>query len=80
MSIAPVKGYPPLGSEQSESGSSANAKVRSGSPQAQPKSDVEEEAAQPVSGAPPKQEKTVAKKVSASYELPEDVVEVHQDS
>ena len=53
--------------------------MRSGNPQPRPKSDEAEEAEQPVSGALPKQKTTVAKKVPVTYELPEDVVEVHQD-
>jgi len=38
-----------------------------------------EEVMPPVSGSLPKQEDNVAKSVQTAYELPQDVVEVHQD-
>lgn len=79
MSIAPVEGFPPSGSGQSGSGTSANAKVRSDSAPARLKSNEAEEAAQPVSETLPKEESSIAKNVPAPHELPEDVVEVHQD-
>jgi hypothetical protein len=74
MNIAPVKGSPLAKTEQA-----ANERVRSGSAQAGSKSVSAEAAIQPVSGALPKQKNTVAKNVPVTYELPEDVVEMHQD-
>ena len=65
MSIAPVDSFPAAKSAQA-----AKASVRSG---------TAEEAAQPVSGTLPKQETSIAKNVPSTYELPADVVEVHQD-
>ncbi|MGA2456331.1 MAG: hypothetical protein ABSF85_01965 [Terriglobales bacterium] len=66
MSIAPVDSFPAAKSAQA-----AKASVRSG---------TAEEAAQPVSGTLPKQKDTVAKKVPSTYELQQDVVEVHPRS
>jgi hypothetical protein len=79
MSIAPVEGFPPARGEQS-----GNASVRSGNMQARPASGAAEagageEPAQPVSGTLSKEERSAAKSVPSSYELPQDVVEVHQD-
>ncbi len=74
MSIAPVESFPPARSEQSASRS-----VGSGHFQSRPASGAAEEPAQPVSGALPKEENTVAKNVPSTYELPQDVVEVHED-
>jgi len=75
MSIAPVEGFrlQEVGSREL-----VRRRTRKCVP-ATPKSDEAEEAEQPVSGALPKQKTTVAKKVPVTYELPEDVVEVHQD-
>ena|ERR1700690_4404423 len=64
MSIAPVQSFPPAKTEQSD-----NARVR---PNQSP-------AAQPVSVALPKQEKSIPKNVPLTFELPKDVVEVHED-
>jgi hypothetical protein len=72
MSIAPVAGFPPQ-SQQSD-----NPGVRSGPTQARPVADATEEV-KSVSASLPKQERAVAKDVPSTYELPQDVVEVHQD-
>ena len=74
MGIAPVEGFPPPRSEQL-----ANASAYSGHAEARPESGAPEGTSQPVSGRLSKQENSVAKKVPPHYELPEDVVEVHQD-
>ena len=74
MSIAPVPSFPPARSEQPD-----NARVRSGQPPARPAAQPAEEPAQAISGTPPKQEESIAKNLPATYELPPDVVEVHQD-
>jgi len=71
MSIAPVQGFLPI---RTQSGS---ASVGSGHSQVQPVSARQQ--AGPVSGTPPKQESFPVKSVPLHYELPEDVVEVHQD-
>jgi len=41
--------------------------------------DLTEEAAQPVSGIQPEQKTSIKKNAAETYELPTDVVEVHQD-
>jgi hypothetical protein len=73
MNIAAVEGFPPARSE------SSNPSVRSGKFQTHPESGVAEEPAMPVSGTLSKEEKSVAKNVLLTQELPQDVVEVHQD-
>jgi hypothetical protein len=74
MSIAPIQGFPALRNEPS-----SNPGVPSSALQAHPASAVAEGTATPVSGTTPKQEKSVAKNSPSTGELPEDVVEVHQD-
>ncbi|MFI5102179.1 MAG: hypothetical protein ACHP9V_02285 [Terriglobales bacterium] len=75
MSIAPVESFPPAGNVQL-----ANTSVARGQPQARPApTAVVEAQPRPVSGTPPKQENAVPKSVATTYELPQDVVEVHQD-
>jgi len=74
MSIAPVQSFPPEINEQPE-----NADVRSNKAQTRPAATVAETVAQSVSGTPPKQESSGAKSTPVTYELPEDVVEVHED-
>jgi len=72
MSITPVSSFPPDRSEPS-----ANSNVNSG--QAQAVSNAPEKTAAPVSAPLPSQENAVAKNVSSTYNLPQDVVELHQD-
>jgi len=73
MSIAPVASFPPPRTEQSESpGVASNSKE----PLA-PKPAVE--TARTVSGTESKQQSAAPKNVPALFELPQDVVEVHQD-
>ncbi|MGA2980886.1 MAG: hypothetical protein ABSD76_14950 [Terriglobales bacterium] len=75
MSIGPIQSFPPAESMQA-----VNPSV--GSSRAEPRPDsgtAAEKAAQPVSGTLPKQETSIAKNVPSTYELPADVVEVHQD-
>jgi|SRR5271157_1728598 len=79
MSIAPVGGFPPSGNGQVGSGSSVNAQMGSSGAPGRAAAGVPEEGAEPVSGPLPKQENAVAQKVPATYELPQDVVEMHQD-
>jgi hypothetical protein len=74
MSIAPVSSFPPDRSEPS-----ANPNVGPSHSEASLASGVAERATLPVSGTLPEQENSVAKNVTATYELPQDVVEVHQD-
>jgi len=75
MSIGPIQSFPPA-----ESAQTVNPSQDSSRAEPRPESGVAaEEAAQPVSGTLPKQETSSAKIASAAYELPEDVVEVHQD-
>jgi hypothetical protein len=75
MSIGPIQSFPPPENTQAvnptEGSSYADARPGSGV--------AVNEAAQPVSGTLPKQETSTGKNASSSYELPEDVVEVHQD-
>jgi hypothetical protein len=74
MSIAPVSSVPTASSELTN-----NASVRSSPTQANPASEVANETAQAVSGTLSKQNSSAARNVSSTYELPQDVVEVHQD-
>lgn len=74
MSIGPIESYPPAKVAQSVSPS-----VGSGQAQSDPEPGVPEATGQPGSGTLPKQETSIAKGVPSTYELPEDVVEVHQD-
>jgi hypothetical protein len=75
MSIGPIQSFPPAERAQAVNPSEGSSRA-----EARPESDVAaEEAAQPVSGNLPKEETSTAKNVSSTYELPEDVVEVHQD-
>lgn len=81
MSIAPVEGFTPPRNEQSRSAPPANASANarpSRSP-ARPKPVSAEEVTLSASGTLSKQEIAVEKNVAAPRELPEDVVEVHQD-
>jgi hypothetical protein len=73
MSIAPVQIYPLVNSEQSPH-VSVRATFQAGSG-----SGAAEAPAKSVSGTSPKEEKVIAKTISSTYELPQDVVEVHQD-
>jgi|SRR5271154_4551794 len=73
MSIAPVTSFPSAPSEHSE-----DAGVRSGT-QARLAPELANEAVQSASGTLPKQQASAAKKISSTYDLPQDVVEVHQD-
>ncbi len=72
MSIAPVSTFPPE-SNESTANSSSNRSPESSA------SGAIEKAPPPVSESLPKQESPAAKSARATYELPEDVVEVHQD-
>jgi hypothetical protein len=74
MSIAPVKGFLPAGSVQP-----SNTTVEAGTVQTRSASVAAEPPPQPISGTLPKQETRLAKSVPVKYELPRDVVEVHQD-
>ncbi len=74
MSIAPVASFPPVGSE-----SSANLSVGSGRSKGLPASGATDQPAGPVSGSLPEQEISAVKNIPSTYELPQDVVEVHQD-
>jgi hypothetical protein len=74
MSIAPVESLPPVRSEPLEKISAA-----SGQSNPHPQSAGVEEKRPAVSGTLPKQEYSLAKNIPSTYELPEDVVEVHQD-
>jgi hypothetical protein len=71
MSIAPVASFPPANTEHS-----ADPAVGSGHA---PVSGGANRPAQPVSETLSKKESSAAKNIPATYELPEDVVEVHQD-
>jgi hypothetical protein len=74
MSIGPIQSFPPA-----ENAQAVNPRQDSGHAEARPEPGAAEEAAQPVSGPLPKQETSTAKSAPSTYELPEDVVEVHQD-
>jgi hypothetical protein len=75
MSIGPIQSFPPAASAQA-----LNPSVGLSRAEARPESGAaEEDAAQPVSGTLPKQETSTAKGAPSTYELPDDVVEVHQD-
>jgi hypothetical protein len=75
MSIGPIQSFPPAESAQAVNPSEGLSRA-----EARPESGVTaEEAAKPVSGTLPKQETSTVKNVPSTYELPEDVVEVHQD-
>ncbi len=74
MSIAPVQSFPPDQTEPTQTTS-----AHAGHAQVNAASNPEEEVAQPVSGTLPKQQTPVLKAVAPTYELPADVVEVHQD-
>jgi hypothetical protein len=80
MSIAPVEGFPLSGSGQSGTGSLANAKVRSSNPKPRHKSDEAEERNIPFWEFCQNKKPKPRKRVPVPYELPQDVVEVHQDS
>jgi hypothetical protein len=73
MSIAPVASFPPATSEPSSNTSVGSVHSE------RPASIAVKEQVHPVSEALPKQESSAAKSVPSTYELPEDVVEVHQD-
>ncbi len=74
MSIAPVTSVPAV-----KSVSPQGVSLGSGLSQTRAQSVATEPPAQPVSGAVPKPELRAAKNTPAVYELPRDVVEVHQD-
>jgi hypothetical protein len=71
MSIASIQGFPQLRSEPS-----LNPSAPASALQAHP---TPTEPATPVSGTTPKQDTRITKSAVATNELPEDVVEVHQD-
>jgi hypothetical protein len=74
MSIAPVKSFPPVGNVQP-----SNTAVGVDTVQVRTASVAAEPPPKPVSGTLPKQEIHLAKSTPVNYELPRDVVEVHQD-
>jgi len=74
MSIDPAEGIPAAVVTQT-----ARSNAGSRHTEARPESGAPEGTIQHVSGRLSKQENSVAKKVPPHYELPEDVVEVHQD-
>jgi hypothetical protein len=75
MGIGPIQGFPPAGDKQGVNPSEGSSRA-----EARPDSGVTAEpAGQPVSGTLPKQETSTRKNASSTYELPQDVVEVHQD-
>lgn len=75
MSIGPVVAFPSqIGAER------ADASVASDPASVRPKPDTTEQSAPPILGTQPNQENPVPQKSPATYELPEDVVEVHLDS
>jgi len=74
MSIAPVRSIPPAGSVQA-----STATAGTGNPQARPASVAVEPETQPVTGTQPRREKLTINKAPSNFELPRDVVEVHQD-
>lgn len=74
MSIGPIESFPPPASTQSE-----NVSVGVGTAPGHSVAATAQQTSQPVSGTLSKQEKSVAKNVPEAYEVPEDVVEVHQD-
>ncbi|MFZ0799237.1 MAG: hypothetical protein WCA13_04320 [Terriglobales bacterium] len=73
MSIAPVESFPPARGVQAENVSVGSDRSQTGL------ASGAEEPGQPVSGTLPEQESSAAKIVPSNYELPQDVVEVHQD-
>jgi hypothetical protein len=75
MSIGPIESFPPANTAQAQNPSSGSSHAKAPSES----STAADKTARPVSGTLPKQESSVAKKASASYELTQDVVEVHQD-
>jgi hypothetical protein len=73
--IGSIESFPPATSAQA-----VTPNVGSGRTDARPESGAAAEGAtEPVSGTLPKQETSVVKNAPATYQLPEDVVEVHQD-
>jgi len=74
MSIAPVTEVPAVEHVRSQSVS-----LGSGPSQIRPQPSAAEPSAQPVLGAVPKPESRFVKSAPSTYELPQDVVEVHQD-
>lgn len=75
MGIGPIRSFPPA-----ERAQAVNPNEGSSRAQARPESGAAaEEAAQPVSGTLPKEETSTAKSAPSTYELLDDVVEVHQD-
>jgi hypothetical protein len=74
MSIAPVSGFPPASSEPS-----SNQSTGSTHPQARPASGGGAGPTEPVSGTLPEQEISAVKNIASTYQLRQDVVEVHQD-
>ncbi len=74
MSINPIESFPPA-----KNAATVNLGARSNRAETGPESDAAEEATPPDSGTLPEQERSFAKNASSTYELPQDVVEVHQD-
>jgi hypothetical protein len=72
MSIAPVSTFPPESNESTANSSSNRSPTSSAS-------GGTEKTSTPVSESLPKEETSAAKSAPVAYELPEDVVEVHQD-
>lgn len=79
MSIAPVEGFPPPRTEPPLTNQTTNANVRSANSASHAQPAAQEEVSQPVSESGPKPEGAAPKSVVRTYELPQDVVEVHQD-
>jgi len=75
MTIRPIQSFPPA-----QSDAAADASVRGDHTETRPESGVAVVVAQPVSGSLPKQNSSVAPRVPITYQLPQDVVEMHQDS
>jgi hypothetical protein len=75
MSIGALDGFSPASGAQA-----ANASTGSNRAQARPQSGVAQEPGQTVSGNLPGQQPPVEENSSPTDELPQDVVEVHQDS
>jgi hypothetical protein len=69
MSIAPLEGFAVVRSDQSNYSTAGSGYSPASS----------ERVAKPVTGNVPKQESATPKSIPSNYDLPEDVVEVHQD-
>ncbi len=74
MSIAPVSSSQIGSNEQTE-----NTSLRSGAIQTHPAAEPAQAADRSVSETAPKQQSAATRNVPSTYDLPQDVVEVHQD-